>query len=118
MNITQNDCLRSLCNEAGRQSDYYHRRGQDNLCQMWSELESLAHSAATQRQQLTLSIATRHCPCQCFNCRSATGTPQDRHCGGLHCLNSTKGDLESPIPIKHCENDQQQRNLNVIKALQ
>lgn len=55
LNIKDNHALRSICNEAGRQTDYYTRRGQDSLAQVWSEIESMAFTASRERRSLLIT---------------------------------------------------------------
>jgi hypothetical protein len=55
MTIASREALRSITSEAGRQADYYDRRGNAPLCQMWSEIESLAHAAARHGTMLKLT---------------------------------------------------------------
>ena len=88
MEITGNDCLRSLTSEAGRQSDYYHRRQMPALTQMWAGIEALAFEASRSSGSLGVE------------------------------LNNTRVKDNPPIPIKAGEQHQQLPNHNVIKAFQ
>lgn len=58
MEITSRDFLRSLVHEAGRQSDFFDRRGQKELSQFWSELEALAFAAQHASTQLHIEVRT------------------------------------------------------------
>lgn len=79
------EVLRSIIAEAGRQSDFYHRRNDQEIADFWASLEGLAFEAKAKR--LTVLITTR-------------------------------GNTETPHSIKACEQGQQLRNHNVIKAFQ
>jgi len=56
MRVTHNGALRSLTSEAGRQTEYYARRGLTDLAEVWSELEALAFAASRQHQALIIEI--------------------------------------------------------------
>lgn len=114
--IAANDALRSLTNEAGRQSDYYHRRNMDSLTQMWSEIEALAFAAGRTHRALRIYLVPRSCSCDCLQCQRIDQAPDAVHCGSPLCLNSRGKSSESPIPIKGCEQGEKPRIPQVIKA--
>lgn len=45
IHITDRTILRSIQREAGRQADFYHRRGETEIANAWSDTEGLATEA-------------------------------------------------------------------------
>jgi hypothetical protein len=54
--------LRSLLQEAGRQADFYHRRGDDEIAAFWAELEGLAFRARTSGKALVIGVQVKNPP--------------------------------------------------------
>ena len=70
MTIQTGEALRALRQEAGRQADFYGRKGNSHLSQMYSTLESLAHLALTSGGTLDIKVLSKdvnkviHMPCE------------------------------------------------------
>lgn len=96
MEIRDNDALRSLTNEAGRQSCYYDRRLLSTLAQMWSELEALAFSASRTKGVLVVEV---------------------RHLADPKLNTERESSSTTPI-IKPCEQVQQPQKHYAMKGLQ
>lgn len=55
MQITNPEHLRSLINEAGRQTEFYALKN-PTLSVIWWEIESIAYTAKTEGKSLILSV--------------------------------------------------------------
>lgn len=55
MDIRSPSFIRSLRNEASRQSEFFEHRNPE-LSQLWSEIETLSHAALVQRASLRLIV--------------------------------------------------------------
>lgn len=54
--ITDIGAIASILREAGRQADFYHRRGDGDIAQAWSEIEALAFAARQRRCGLIIRV--------------------------------------------------------------
>lgn len=55
--IDDKDSLRSLRNEAGRQREFFERRGQRAIADSWSKMERIAHEALTCNGGILLIVS-------------------------------------------------------------
>ena len=60
--IIPHDQLRSIISEAGRQADFYLRRQDQPLAQLWAEIESLASLARSTRRSLLIGVSDSFFP--------------------------------------------------------